>query len=303
MALSAIALVAMMALWMGCSSKTTKSFESPEAGVQALIEALRPFDESRVVGILGPDADEVLSSGDPVADANMRETFLKEYDTKHSIAKADDNTATLVVGNDDWPMPIPLVKSGGAWRFDTASGKEEILNRRIGKNELDAIEVCRAIVDAQDDYADADPMKTGKRAYAAKILSDPGTRDGLYWETKEGEPLSPLGELVADAVVQGYPIPTSADHTPQPYHGYYYHMLHAQGAGAAGGARSYVENGLLTGGFGVIAWPADYENSGIMTFIVNQAGVVYQKDLGPDTETIAAAMTDFDPGEGWEIVP
>jgi hypothetical protein len=299
----AVALAATVIAGAGCASASPKSFNSPEAGVEALVGALRPYDESRAVAVLGPEADDVLVSGDPVADENTREAFLAAYDRRHRIVTEDDGSATLLVGDDDWPMPIPLVRSGGTWRFDTASGKDEILNRRIGNNELSTIEVCRAIVDAQQEYADADPTHSGSRAYAPKFLSDPGARNGLFWETREGEPPSPLGELVAEAVVEGYPLPTSADRTPQPYHGYYYKMLTAQGPSAPGGARSYVERGHLTGGFGVVAWPADYLNSGVMTFMVNQDGVVYQRDLGPDTALIAGSMTAFDPDASWVMVP
>lgn len=294
----AIAAAAMVLLGTGCAGGSAQGFDSPEAGVQALVGALRPYDQAKATAVLGADADDVLSSGDAVADENMRGKFLEAYDRKHSIA-TEDGKATLLVGENDWPMPIPLVKGGSKWRFDTAAGKEEILNRRIGGNELSTIEVCRAIVDAQREYLEQDP----NRAYAPKFISDPGTRNGLYWEGKEGEALSPLGELVAAAVVEGYTVPTDPKHEPQPYHGYYFRMLWSQGPGAPGGARSYVERGRMTGGFGVVAWPADYANSGVMTFMVNQDGIVYQRDLGEDTDQEARGMSAYEPDEGWEIVP
>jgi Protein of unknown function (DUF2950) len=294
---AAVTLGAVLLLGTGCAG-SAQGFDSPEAGVQALVGALRPYDQAKATAVLGAEADDVLSSGDPVADENMRGTFLEAFDRKHSIA-AEDGKATLLVGDNDWPMPIPLVKSGEKWRFDTAAGKEEILNRRIGKNELSTIEVCRAIVDAQREYVELDP----NHAYAPKFISDPGTRNGLYWETKEGEAPSPLGELVAGAVVEGYTVPTDPEHEPQPYHGYYYRMLRAQGPEAPGGARSYVERGRMTGGFGAVAWPADYGNSGVMTFIVNQDGIVYQRDLGEETDQVARGMSAYEPDAGWEIVP
>jgi hypothetical protein len=206
-----------------------------------------------------------------------------------------------VVGKSDWPLPVPLVKEdSGQWRFDTEAGKEEMLNRRIGQNELDVIQVCEAIVDAQKEYAFTDPDGNGIPQYAMKILSDPGKKNGLYWPTAEGEAPSPLGPLVAGAVEQGYGSPNTS--TPGTYHGYRYRLLKSQGPNAEGGALDYVVNGMMIGGFAVVAYPADYGNSGIMTFITNYKGDIYQKDIGEDTEKLAKEMESFDPGPGWKMV-
>jgi hypothetical protein len=209
---------------------------------------------------------------------------------------------TLVVGSQDWPLPIPIVKNpdNGKWSFDTDAGKDEIVNRRIGRNELDVIEVCKAIVDAEQDYAHSDPDNDGVPEYAQKVISDPGKRNGLYWEAGPNEPQSPLGPLVANAVDEGYSTSPNPSGEPRPYHGYCYHLLSSQGPNATGGAIDYVVNGRMIGGFGVIAYPADYGNSGIMSFIVNHEGIVYQKDLGEDTTRIAKAISAYDPGPGWQ---
>ena len=208
----------------------------------------------------------------------MADNFVASYDEKHSLTSNDDGSKTLVVGDNDWPLPIPIIKDPkkDSWLFNTAAGKEEILNRRIGHNELFTIEVCRAIVDAQKDYARMDPNGDGIPEYAEKFLSDPGDKNGLYWKTNEGEPPSPLGPLVADASAEGYK--RDANNASPPYHGYHYRMLMSQGANAPGGAYDYIINGKMIGGFAVVAWPAQYGNSGVMTFIVSLAGDVYQKE-------------------------
>jgi hypothetical protein len=208
--------------------------------------------------------------------------------------------ATLVVGEDEWPMPIPLVRSGDAWRFDADEGKDEILARRIGRNELSAIETCRAIVDAQREFA-AISGRGSEPVYAQKLASDPGQRNGLYWPTNAGEPPSPLGEEVVAAVAEGYGGRSATG--PRPFHGYCFRLLKAQGPSAPGGARSYLTGDRMIGGFAIVAWPIEYENSGIMTFMVSNRGVVYQKDLGGRTERIASEMATFDPDASWEIVP
>jgi hypothetical protein len=300
----ALALAAVALAFPACKSEGDGpggEYATPDAGVQALIAAIRPYDEKKVMAVLG---DDILSSGDDVADQRDIQTFLDAYDKKHRIDVAND-TATLVVGEDDWPMPIPLVKDGKEWRFDTESGRDEIEARRVGRNELATIQVCRAIVDAQDDYFEMRPQG-GDAVYASKILSDRGKKNGLYWETKEGEPESPLGELVADAVEQGYGAQGKSaqpEGTARPYFGYCYRLLTAQGSNAPGGARSYIVDGKMTRGFAVVSWPATYQTSGVMSFMVCQNGIVYQKDLGADSKKVAESMTAFDPGEGWTVVP
>lgn len=286
----------------GCSTAKGRAFESPQEGASALIAALRPLNKEALREILGPESDEIVSSGDEMADQHAAADFVAAYERRHNIV-VEDGKATLVVGDNDWPMPIPLVRSFGAWRFDTEEGEDEILARRIGRNELAAIATCRAIVDAQREYAALyGGGKSGEPVYAQKFASDPGQRNGLYWEAKPGEPQSPLGPEVVEAVESGYLSQSAPESGPRPFHGYYFRMLTAQGPSAPGGARSHLENGRMTGGFGVVAWPVDYGNSGIMTFIVCHRGVVYQQDLGEKTQQIAAEMSAFDPGPGWEIV-
>jgi hypothetical protein len=210
-----------------------------------------------------------------------------------------ENKAVLQVGKDDWPLPVPLVKRGDQWFFDARSGREEILNRRMGRNELSAIQVMLAMVDAEREYALKDRDGDGLLEYASKFASDTGKRNGLHWETKEGEAPSPLGDLAAKAAAEGYGSRNSKS-TPQPYHGYYYRILKAQGESAPGGAFDYVVNGKMMGGFAIVAWPAKYGNSGVMTFVVNHEGVVYQKDLGPETSKIAKLMKLYNPDETWK---
>jgi hypothetical protein len=281
------------------------TFSSPDQASQALVDALRTNDQDRIKSILGASTDQILSSGDDVADEQNRQKFLSLYDEKHQLTTADDGSETLNVGSDDWPMPVPLVKDDhGSWYFDTPSGLDEILNRRIGKNELSAIQVSLAVVDAERDYVKRDPDSDKLPEYAQKIVSDPGKKNGLYWPTEEGEQASPLGPLMAQATEEGYPYPPSPESPgPHPYHGYFYRLLTSQGPSAPGGAMDYTVDGKMIGGFALVAYPAQYGNSGIMTFIVNYNGTVYQKDLGDDTETIAKAMTSFDPDSSWTPVP
>ena len=274
-----------------------KSFASPEDAATALVQALKAHDRAALLAVLG-DAGEWISSGDAVHDRATSDRFVADYETKHAIA-LDGDAAKLTVGNDDYPFAFPIVKDGAPWRFDTAAGKDELLARRIGQNELYTINVLQAIVDAQREYASADRNGDGVLAYAQKFASSPGKRDGLYWPVKAGEPPSPLGELVADAAGQGYGKKQTG---PAPFHGYYYKMLKGQGKNAESGALDYVVKGREIGGFAVVAYPARYANSGIMTFIVNQDGKVFQADLGRDTQTKASAMQRFDPGKGWSEV-
>lgn len=298
----------------GCKGKpeaqTRDGFAPPEKAVEALVAAARAQDMEQLKKVLGPDSEDILSSGDKVADENLLKQFLHAYDEKHEIAAGKGDAKILIIGKSDWPMPIPLVKAGEAWRFDTQAGKEEILNRRIGQNELSAIQSCLAILDAQREYVSRDRDADGLCEYAAKFLSDPGKKNGLYWPAAEGEPLSPLGPFAAGAAAEGYgasrpaaaSAPGTAAGSPRPYHGYCFRILTAQGANAPGGAMDYMVKGKLIGGFAIVAWPADYENSGVMTFIMNHEGVVYQRDLGADTEKTAASMTAYDPGAEWKKV-
>jgi hypothetical protein len=297
----AVASALLLIVSTGCSAERGRAFASPQEGVSAFVGALRPLNLDELRVILGPEAEEVVCSGDEVADRSAAEDFVAMYERKHNIVVEKD-TATLVVGEDDWPMPIPLVSDGQSWWFDTDEGKDEMLARRIGRNELSAIETCRAIVDAQHEYA-AVSGSSGEPVYAQKFASDAGQRNGLYWPTNPGEPESPLGAAVAEALAEGYGGKGAADAGPRPFHGYCFRMLTAQGKAAPGGARNFVVNGRMTGGFGVVAWPVEYGNSGIMTIVVSNRGVVYQKDLEKKTAKRAAEITAFDPDSDWEIVP
>ena len=264
----------------------------------ALIEAAAAEGAEALYAVLGPDLDELVS-GDPVADAADRRWFVENAQKAADIEDENADSAILVIGPDDWPFPIPLAKDESGWYFDTKAGIEEILDRRIGRNELYTIASMRAFVDAEREYAAADPDGDGTHTFADRILSTEGKRDGLYWPTKEGEPESPLGPLVAEAVAAGYGADKSSE-GPRPFHGYFYKVLAAQGDRAPGGAKSYLKDGRLTEGFALVAWPASYGSSGIMTFQVNQKGMVYEKDLGEETATAAAAIDAYNPGEGWQ---
>jgi hypothetical protein len=289
----------------GCAAGDHQAaYASPDDAARAFVTALRTNDKPSLKRVLGPEADDIIDSGDAVSDQSARQRFLSAYDEKNQLVRSDAGGMLLVVGANDWPLPIPIVLDSdtGKWSFDSEAGREEMLNRRIGRNELDVIQVCQAIVDAQEEYVQRDPDGDDVPEYARKFLSDPGTRDGLYWPTKEGEPLSPLGPLVAEAVDEGYGTASNPTGEPRPYHGYCYRMLTAQGPAADGGAIDYIVNGRMIGGFAVVAYPADYGNSGIMTFMVNHRGIVYQRDLGENTTKIARSMTTFDPSPEWKQV-
>lgn len=284
---------------LGAATVKQKTFSSPEEGVKALIDAAKKNDTKGILEILGADAKSIIESGDPVADNEGRERFVKSYDEANKLVKSGEAEMVLEVGKDEWPFPIPLVKENNGWRFDTKEGKEEIINRRIGRNELDVIQVSLAIVDAEREYYQRDPDGDKLLQYAQKLISTKGKRDGLYWETKPNEQPSPLGSLVARARAEGY---KGAGGKPVPYHGYYYKLLTGQGKDAPGGAYDYLVKGKMMGGFGVVAYPAQYGSSGIMTFIVNHDGVVYQKDLGAKTASVAQSMTKFNPDKTWTPV-
>ncbi|MBV8069199.1 MAG: DUF2950 domain-containing protein [Acidobacteriaceae bacterium] len=279
-----------------------KTFSTPQQAISALVKAAADNNTEEVLAIFGDDGRELVYSGDAVQDRARLQRFVTSYRTKHGLVEQDANTMFVTVGPNDWPMPIPIVNEGGKWRFDTAAGKNELLYRRIGNNELGAIAVCRGYIDAQQDYAKVGHDGLPAGIYAQKLMSTPGKQDGLYWETKEGEPSSPAGPLLAEATGGGYDAATVGSKA-QPYHGYLYRILKAQGPAAAGGAKSYLLDGKLTGGIGLVAYPAEYRVSGVMTFIVNQDGIVYEKNLGERTGQIAGTMSDYNPDSTWMKVP
>ena len=285
---------------VGWAQNAQRTFDTPEAGVTALIDAARKGDQAALQSILGPGSREVISSGDPVADASARDDFLMAYDEKSNLVAVNDNTRTLQVGNTDWPLPIPLVRQGSNWRFDTDAGRDEIINRRIGRNELNAIEASMAFVDAEQDYASEDRNGDNILEYAQRFISTPGMKDGLYWPTQPDEEDSPLGPLFEEATAAGYRLGTTPGGSA--YYGYHYKILTSQGPDAKGGAYEYIINGRMIAGVGMVAYPAQYGVSGITTFIVNHDGVVFQKDLGADTAMIASAMTVFNPDSTWQPV-
>ncbi len=281
-------------------------FATPEAALQALVKAVKSGDHGELAAVFGPDREQLMS-GDPVADANALKEFSADLDEYATLEKVNDSTYTLIVGKERWPSPIPIVKDGKKWRFDTAAGIEEISNRRVGENELSTIATCRAYVVAQwEYYTEAkDASKDGLAVYAQRFISTPGERDGLYWEVPEGGQPSPMGSLVAQAQEEGYELgmAKSGDAPKRaPYHGYFFKILKAQGPYAPGGKFSYVINGNMIAGYALIAFPAKWGSSGVMTFIVNQQGRVYEKNLGPDTATLAAAITEYDPDPSWKLV-
>jgi len=268
-----------------------KTFSSPQDASTALVAAVQSKNEKTMLEILGLDGKEVISSGDETQDAQSRADFVRRYHEMHRLVKEPDGF-TLYVGAENWPLPIPVVERDRSWYFDTAAGKKEILYRRIGRNEMSTILVCQELVAAQQEYYST------QHEYARQIYSDPGQHNGLYWKAGEGEPQSPIGPLVASAVAEGYA--KGQNGPPTPYRGYYYHILTRQGINSPGGPKSYIAGGKMTEGFAFIAYPADYRSSGVMTFIVNEDGVVYQKDLGWKTATLAKAMRAYNPGSGWQ---
>lgn len=279
-------------------AQAAQQFDSADAAIEALVSAARGGDKEKLIEILGPEGQDVVSSGDEVADKNARKGFMEAYDKAHKLETEGDDFAVLLLGEDDWPFPIPVVKTeDGKWEFDTEGGMEEILIRRIGRNELSAIEAARGYIKAQEDYLALNPDGKTPPAYAQRIMSSPGKKDGLYWPTEEGADDSPLSKKFAEIIEEGY---TPDGVNPIPYHGYYFRILKSQGEGAEGGARDYVDDGRMTGGYALIAFPAEYNNSGIMTFIVNQDSRVLEKDLGEDTVAIAGKIDTFAPDDSWE---
>jgi len=275
-----------------------QDYKSAQDAADALVATAKSGDEKAALVVLGRGGEDIISSGDKVSDEAVRKRFVDSYDAKHSVDMQGDNKAILVIGTNDYPFPIPIVRNkNGTWSFDTEAGRREILYRRIGHNELDTIQTCLAYVDAQNDYASRD-RGDGVGAYAQRFVSTAGKKDGLYWPTAPGEEESPLGELFAAASKLGY----KTGDGRSPYHGYYYKILTKQGPAAAGGAADYIVNGKMIGGFALVAYPAEYRNSGVMTFVVNYNGTVFQKDLGHDTDNAAEAMMSFNPDSSWKKV-
>jgi hypothetical protein len=276
-------------------------FASPEAAMKAIVAAVRADDQAKLDAILGAGSHDIISSGDDIDDKAQGKRFAALATERTRFETLDSGAVIAHIGKDDWPFAIPLVKDGEQWRFDLAAGQQELLNRRVGRNELRAIATCHAYVDAQFEYASRARNGDGKRAYAQKVRSDPGQKNGLYWEDPTGKEPSPLGPLMAEAAAEGY-TEQSPDAAPRPYHGYFYRVLTSQGPNAAGGARSYVKDGRMIGGFAMIAYPAEYGSSGVMTFLVGPPGIVYQKNLGEKTPEAAAAIKTYDPDDSWTPV-
>jgi hypothetical protein len=288
---------ALAAALVACSSEPSgKSYSSPGQAVDAFVTSLRANDINGLSTVFGRGAERLFRSPDSVADKSLRADFLQLYDAKHELTTRNDGAAVLVIGKDAWPLPIPLVKTADGWVFDTEAGSEEIINRRIGRNELLTIQTVLAVGDAQRDYYRVDRNGDKILEYAQKFRSTPGQRDGLYWRAEPGQPLSPLGELVAAAAEGGYPATSTS------LHGYRYRLLTSQGPAASGGAYDYLVRKSQIGGFAVVAYPLEYGESGIMTFIVNHDGVVYQRDFGKDTQAAASEMKTFDPDQNWTRV-
>ena len=276
-----------------------QGFNSPQEAITAIISATRKLDAEKALAILGPDAEELIFSGDKVQSQEGADDFLQKYDEKHHLEMTSPTSATLIIGKGEWPFPIPVVKIGENWFFDVAAGKDEILNRRIGENELNVIQVMLAYVEAQLEYAGKDRDGDGVREFAQKVTSDAGKKNGLYWLVKDGEELSPLGLFIAEATSEGYDLKSGE---PQPYHGYYYKIMTRQGKKAPGGAYDYIVNGNMILGFGLVAYPAKYGISGIMTFAVNQEGVVYEVDLGEKTAKLVNKRKKYNIRKNWQKV-
>ncbi|GMV27501.1 MAG: hypothetical protein AMXMBFR58_35320 [Phycisphaerae bacterium] len=276
-----------------------RTFTSPDEAVHALAEAAQAGDTGTLTSIFGTQADAILSSGDAVADLRNRETFSVAMNDRWSLRRIDSETRELLIGHDEWPFPVPVVKDARGWWFNTLAGRDEVLARRIGRNELAAIGALHTYVEAQHEYAaqPRDGLPAG--VYAQQFRSDPGRHNGLFWETSPGQPPSPLATFAASAQKQGYAGGSASVPGPRTYHGYTFRILTRQGAAAPGGARDYISSGAMTGGFALVAWPVTYRNTGVMTFMVGPDGTVYERDLGPQTAAAAAAIAEFNPGEGW----
>lgn len=289
--------VVMGLLAVSSQAKGQDVFPTPEQAVTTFQQALNQSNDQKLIDLFGPESKDLLSSGDPVADRRGREVIQVALKENWSLAALGPDKRELVIGNEKWPFPIPLMKRANGWQFDTAAGKEEVLARRVGRNELKTIQACETYVDAQMEYADTGHDGKPDGLYAQKFASDAGKQNGLFWKTGVGEPLSPLGELAAEAASEGY---KRQEGKMTPFHGYFFRILTAQGSNAKGGARNYVSQGELKDGFALIAYPADYGNSGVMTFVVNQDGIVYEKDLGSETTKIAEETKEYNPDPTWQ---
>jgi hypothetical protein len=303
-----LALAAIIVIPMGCqksaqapSASGPKTFASPDDASRSLYEAAKAGDSNTLSAIFGPDATELIVSGDPVQDKAARDKFVANYDEMHRWGTLTNNGRVLNIGAENYPFPFPLMKNpSGQWYFDSNSAKEEILARRIGDNELAAIEVLNAMVDAQADYFSQTHDGSTVHQYAQKIASDEGKQNGLYWKSPDDQAESPLGPLAARASAEGYG--GNSQPAPQPFHGYFYRILTKQGDHANGGTKSYIVNGNMTGGFAILAYPSEYRNSGVMSFLINQGGVVIQKDLGKNTVDVAKTISEFNPDDTWQLV-
>ncbi len=299
--LTCIITIAALSLSASAQDIKQKTFRYPRQALNALIEAARDNDTAALLAIFGPEGKDIISSGDAVADERGRERFVRAAKEAIKFSKLDDKTLLAVIGKDKWVLPVPIVKSGKGWMFSTKDGREEIINRRIGRNELNTIQVCLNYVTAQRVYASKDRIGDGVLQFAKHFLSSKDRKDGLYWEAAPGEDMSPLGPLIARASEEGYSV-RKEDKKPRPYHGYYFKILKGQGENAPGGEIDYMHDGKMVAGFALEAYPAIYGVSGIMTFMVNQAGIVYEKDLGAKTEEIAKGISRYDPDKTWNKV-
>jgi len=297
---SAVLVTALGSLLSGADSTGAggQSFPTAEAAAKALVTAVESGDRANTLKILGPSAKELLTTSDPVADQRIREAFVKRAKEKVAVVRDPRQPTQRVVelGADRWPLPIPLVQVEGKWRFDLDQGKKQILLRRVGDDELNAIEVCRGYVEAQNEYFERDRTGEGVRQYAQKFISSPGQRDGLYWPSTDPKDESPIGDLVAKAIAEGY------TERGAPYRGYYFKVLTGQGSHATGGAMNYMDGDAMTRGFALIAWPSGYGSTGVMTFLVDRAGIVYEKDLGENTDSAARGISEYDPDDSWKPV-
>jgi hypothetical protein len=278
-----------------------RTFPTPEAAVDALIDTVKAGNLDTLLAIFGTDGKELIASSDPATARQNQQVFSVAVRERWRLEETAPDRKTLVIGYEDWPFPVPIVKDARGWRFDTAAGKEEVIARRVGRNELQAIASSRAYVNAQRRYAEQGHDGKSAGLHAVKFMSDPGKENGLYWPAARGEKRSPLGDVFAQAAEEGRPLGTKKGAEPSPFHGYYFKILTAQGPAASGGARNYIVKGVMSGGFALVAWPAQYDVTGVMTFIVNQDGVVHEKDLGPGTDAAARKMTTYNPDSSWRV--